>query len=203
MSTPVLFIVTVLVSFLGMIPAGLINSAVMLKSIQKGIKPALILAAGAVTIESAHIFLAIVLVNFLLESSFLFNVFRIASIVLFLAIGIYFYSIRNKHHSETRSFKFKSPFVEGLAVSNLNFLAVPFWAIYATWLETNNWVSSAMDQWAVILVAAVLGSYGTLWVYAAGSKFMKEKFSWFQEKIHLILSGIFFFLALFTLVRLL
>jgi threonine/homoserine/homoserine lactone efflux protein len=197
-----IFTLAFFISFIGMIPAGLINSAVMLRALQSGMKPAMVVALGAVLVECAHMLIGIKAIDLLLEEGLIFNVLRWISVAIFTAFAIYFFRKRNHPVDKKGTSRYRSPFIHGLAVSNLNLLAVPFWAFFATWIETAGFVENAWIFRAEIISGAALGSLVTLYLYARMAEWLNRKFDWFQGRINLILAGVFLFLAVFTLYKL-
>lgn len=130
---------TIFLSYFGSLPFGMINLNVLYTELTRSRKEAVVMAFGAALIELLQGIVAAIVFSRLIYISDFEIIFRYASIAVFIGLAIYYWTKPKKainlDHPEIKSSS--KPFLKGLALSSLNFMAIPFWLIILTMITSH------------------------------------------------------------------
>lgn len=144
------FIVGLVFSFLGSIPPGTMNLAVLQLGLEHKIKIALRFSLAVAIIEYPYAWIAVAFEDWVTSSPVIIENFQLITAIVMTVIGIF--TIWSAHKPSEFSAKFsKSGFRRGLVFSILNPMAIPFWIGITAYLKAQGWVD--------ISTAAFLHSY--------------------------------------------
>lgn len=133
------FIIGVVFSFLGSIPPGTLNLAVLQLGMEHKIKTALRFSLAVAIIEYPYAWIAVVFEDWITSSPIVVENFQLITAVVMTAIGAF--SIWSARKPSEFSVRFnESGFRRGLILSILNPMAIPFWVAYTAFLKSQGWI---------------------------------------------------------------
>jgi threonine/homoserine/homoserine lactone efflux protein len=141
------FIVGLFFSFLGSIPPGTLNLAVLQLGMEHKIKTALRFALAVSIIEYPYAWIAVVFEGWVTSSPVIVDNFQLITAIVMTVIGAF--SIWSARKPSEFSVRFnESGFRRGLVLSILNPMAIPFWVAYTAFLKSQSWIDLS-TQWLV------------------------------------------------------
>ncbi len=123
---------TIILSYFGSLPFGMINLNVLYAELTRSRKAALLMAFGAAIIEFVQGVVAAIIYARLVHFSSFEYIFKWAAIAVFIALALYYFFKPKKKsfdldHPDLE--KDGHPFMKGLLLSSFNFMAIPFWLV--------------------------------------------------------------------------
>lgn len=189
---------TILLSYIGSLPFGMINLNVLYAEMTQGRRAAVAMAFGAAIVEALQGITAAIVYFRLLHLSQIEPYLKIAATVVFAGFVIYHLSKRQSQQAidvrDTTSSN-ASPLVKGLLLSSLNFMALPFWLIILTMLA--DWFHGewAWSHMIIFGLCAGAGGFAASMTYAiAGRRFIQPD-SWIYRHLDLCMAILFATLA--------
>lgn len=157
-----------IVSFLGLLPVGMINLMVVQSTISHNLKEGLKVALGATLVHVVQAFIAFQFIAFFSQYPKLEYGIQVAVIPILLLLGIFFFTKKNTPTTSKKTKKHQQfpNFIKGLVISGLNVAAIPFWMFYATYFATMGWVSIVYPYLLFLMGGVAVGTFGVLLVYA-------------------------------------
>ena len=141
------FFVGRIISFIGSIPPGTLNLAVLQLGMEQKIKTALRFALAVSIIEYPYAWIAVVFEDWVTASPVIVDNFQLITAIVMIAIGVF--SIWSARKPSEFSVRFnESGFRRGLVLSILNPMAIPFWVAYTAFLKSQGWIDLS-TQWLV------------------------------------------------------
>ena len=195
-----LIFVAILFSYLGSLPAGMINLNVLYIELKEGRKASLAMAIGAALIEVIQGGVAVILYTRLVSFSSYEYLFRWGGIAVFFGLAIY-YIVKSKLPIElpTEDDEAASPIIRGMLLSSANFLAVPFWLVVLAILNDKMTFKWELINMLIFSIGAgmggVLASLTYIWI---GRKLISTT-SLVYKYLDYVLSAIFFLLGMFAI----
>ncbi len=169
------FVAGALVSFLGSLPVGILNVLIVQISLQKGLKSAFSFAFACAVIELGYSYIAVWMSGALLDFAVYKYPIQLFSIVVFLIAGIYYMRKKPAVHEVPHRL---SPFSQGIVLSIINVIAIPFWLVYTSVLTTYHWIDISSGRGTVYFVAGIsLGTVAGLMAFALLSQRINRRFS--------------------------
>lgn len=133
------FLIGAIISFIGSIPPGTLNLAVLQLGMEHKIKTALRFALAVSIIEYPYAWIAVVFEDWITSSPVIVDNFQLITAIVMTVIGAF--SIWSARKPSEFSVRFnESGFVRGLILSILNPMAIPFWIAYTAFLKSQGWV---------------------------------------------------------------
>jgi threonine/homoserine/homoserine lactone efflux protein len=195
------FIIGLVVSFLGSIPLGTVNLAVVQTTINNNFKAGFYFALGATIIELIYSAIAIKFIAILLNSSNLEITIQIFTVPAFFILGIFYF--RKKEEAEAFKIKKGRSFYNGLIIGLINPLQIPFWIGYGSYLLTNGWIQNDNDLLNVFIIGITVGTLAVLTLIALLSKTVIAKADLKTKFVNKIIGIVLFSLSGYQLIRLL
>ncbi len=191
-------------SFIGSVPPGVINTSVVHVTLQRGLRAGLVLAAGASLVEWVQAFVAVLFGRFFAahpEVDFWFNVL---ATVVFAALAAYYLLVAKP------AFRIEAvpanghlgDFLRGVGAAALNFLAIPYWVFYTTWLLANGYLRDALITLAVFSTGVMAGTFALLWCYARWAEWLQRRGSVLLRYTYSAIGLIFLALTVWQVARL-
>lgn len=141
------FIIGLIISFIGSIPPGTLNLAVLQLGMEHKIKVALRFAVAVSIIEYPYAWVAVVFEDWITSSPVIVENFQLITAIVMLVIGAF--SVWSARKPSEFSVRFnESGFRRGLILSILNPMAIPFWVAYTAFLKSQGWIDLS-TQWRV------------------------------------------------------
>lgn len=199
-----IFFTGMFISFLGSLPLGTLNIAVMQISISDGIKAAFLFAAGSLVSEVAYVRISLVAMDWVRKQQKLFRILEWITLGIVVALAISsFYAAT--HPSEQKNIILSShvhPFLLGLIMCALNPVQIPFWFGWSTVLFTKKILLPRNSNYNSYISGIALGTMLGNCVFVFGGKLMADKLNNNQDVLSWIIGGIFAITALVQLYKL-
>ena len=133
------FLAGLIFSFLGSIPPGTMNLAILQLGLEHKIKIALRFSIAVALIEYPYAWIAVVFENWVTSSPVIIENFQLITAIVMTVIGVF--TIWSARKPSDFSVKFnQSGFRRGLVLSVLNPMAIPFWIGITAYLKAQGWI---------------------------------------------------------------
>jgi threonine/homoserine/homoserine lactone efflux protein len=167
------FIIGLIISFIGSIPPGTLNLAVLQLGMEHKTKTAIRFATAVAIIEYPYAWIAVVFEDWITSSPVIVDNFQLITALVMLVIGAF--SIWSARKPSELSVKFnESGFRRGLVLSILNPMAIPFWIAYTAFLKSQEWIDLS-TSWR--LHSYVLGTSVGVMILLTLFTFLAKKLS--------------------------
>jgi threonine/homoserine/homoserine lactone efflux protein len=169
------FVAGAVVSFLGSLPVGILNVSIVQISLQKGLQAALSFAFACAIIELGYSYIAVQMTGSLFDLALYKYPIQLFSIAIFLVAGIYY--VRKKPSVQEVKNRL-GPFSQGIVLSIVNVIAIPFWLVYTTALSAYHWIEVDSGREIACFVTGIsLGTMLGLMAFALLSQRINKRFS--------------------------
>ena len=196
------FLIGMLSSAGAVLPPGMLNMSVVTASLESGRETGYRYAAGVVTVFLVQTAVAVVGVNYLRVNPDLVELLSWWAIPVLVCLAAYFFF---KWYRELQSAKsveeqreeedVKHPFRQGMSVSLVNFLAIPYFFAIGSWLMNDGVLSPAAPAKVAFVVGAAAGAMLILAGYARAARWIDARAHYVSSHIHLLVGGLFVVLA--------
>jgi len=195
-------VASVVISFLGTLPIGLITLTIAQRTITQGKNAGMKVALGATIMEFVYTFIAVKALDFFNENVQLNQSIKIASAILFLMVGLYLLFKKPKKEIEIKGKESYKNFIAGLIVGTMNFLIVPFWIFFGLLLESYGMVFENYSKLVVFSIGSALGALLGFILYIWFSALIKEKLTAVTKYTNKIFGILFLILSLVQFLQL-
>ncbi len=200
-----LFLITYFAAFIGVVPPGLVNMTVAKTCVEKGKKSGFYVAIGAGIVILIQAFIAVMLAQYIFDHPIVKRMILRAGLVVFCILAIYFFiqaknrkGIKHKEDKATAHSLFK-----GMLIAALNVFPIPYFVALAGAMD----LSRGMDyDWSLNIsfaVAACLGSFTSLYLYAILFDKIEKKAESFAKFSNYFMAGLMLVLIIVALIRIL
>lgn len=169
------FFIGLIATFLGTIPFGPINLAVVNITLKKGFQHGFRFSIGASLVEMAEVALAIafgsVIQSLLTENILL----QILIIIIFIIVGLYYLLSIPRPVLKSRIKIKVSPFVKGILVAVANPQAIPFWVFLLTFISQYYELNFVGVSLLLFFIGVFGGKLAALVLFGYLSKFLRPK----------------------------
>lgn len=205
MITGKLFIITFFAAFVGVIPPGLVNMTVAKTCLERGKRSGLIVALGASVVVLLQALIAIQLARYIFDDRWMYNMFLRTGVVLFLILGIYFFIKARKRNSSKKLKLAKHgairSFLKGAMISAFNILPIPYFCMIGAALNLKGTVDYDLSTIWSFIIAAALGTFSMLYLYAFFFLKIEIKEDRFAKKSNYFMALLMSILVVITLFR--
>lgn len=184
------------------LPPGMLNMSVATTSLEAGKWAGIRYAAGIVTVFLVQTAIAIIGVNYLRGKPDIVELLSWWAIPVLAFLALYFFFKHYREHISGKSVerqreekKVARPYFEGIAVSLVNFLAIPYFFAIGSWLMADGVLSPAVISKVSFVVGAAAGALLILMAYASGAKWIDRHAHTVTRNIHLLVGLLFLTLA--------
>jgi threonine/homoserine/homoserine lactone efflux protein len=133
------FLIGLIFSFLGSIPPGTLNLAVLQLGMEHKIKTAIRFSMAVAIVEYPYAWIAVVFEDWVTSSPLIIDNFQLITAVVMILIGAFtLWSARKPSEFSVRFNE--SGFRRGIILSILNPMAIPFWIGITAYLKAQGWV---------------------------------------------------------------
>lgn len=133
------FLIGLVFSFIGSIPPGTLNLAVLQLGMEYKIKTALRFSLAVAIIEYPYAWIAVVFEDWVTSSPLIIENFQLITAVVMIVLGGFtLWSARKPSEFSVRFNE--SGFRRGIVLSILNPMAIPFWIGITAFLKAQNWI---------------------------------------------------------------
>jgi threonine/homoserine/homoserine lactone efflux protein len=192
-----------LVSFLGSLPLGTLNIAVMQIAITDGIVSAFMFSAGSLLVEIVYVRLSLVAMDWVTKQEKLFKILEWITLLIVVALAISsFYAALHPSVEENVILSSTLPrFVLGVVMCAVNPVQIPFWFGWSTVLFTKKILLPRNDHYNLYIAGIGLGTLIGNCVFVFGGILISTKISNNQHVLNWVIGGIFAITALIQIWR--
>lgn len=195
------FFIAFILSYVGLIAPGMLNMTACKISVEKGSREALQFSIGASLIVIVQAYIALTFAKLLTNNPAIIENFKIAGIVVFFALSIFFYAQTQKRTKSKSIKKHKkgNSFLIGMGLSIANALAIPFYLTIGVYSEQEGYLRMVLSDKILFVLGASLGVFLLLRTYCKYALIILTKSKLLAKYSNYILSGLFLILGIFTL----
>ena len=193
-----IFITGMFISFLGSLPLGTLNVAIMQLSITDGLMPAMLFGFGTLTAEVVYVRLSLIAMDWIRKQQRILKVLEWITllIVVALAVSSFYAALTPKVTKNVILSSTINRYVLGLGMSALNPVQIPFWFGWSTVLFTKKILLPKNSHYNIYISGIALGTLMGNFVFIYGGRLLAEKISLNQHLLNWIIGGIFALTAL-------
>lgn len=196
-----IFLVGMLVSFLGSLPLGTLNIAAMQISVSDGVGPALMFSTGSLIAEIVYVRISLVAMDWIRKQEKLFRILEwvTLAIVVVLAISSFYAATHPKVEENVVLSSSLPKILLGLIMSAVNPVQIPFWFGWSTVLFTKKVLLPRNDHYNSYIVGIGLGTLLGNCLFVFGGQLIARKINNNQHVLNWIIGAIFAITALIQL----
>ncbi|OLY94846.1 LysE family translocator [Cnuella takakiae] len=192
-----------LISFLGSLPLGTLNVAIMQISISDGLMPAIWFGLGSLTSEVVYVRLSLIAMDWVRKQKKIFSYLEwiTLAIVVALAISSFYAAL---HPSVKKNVILSSTLHRywlGLFMSALNPVQIPFWFGWSTVLFTKGILQPHATQYNWYTLGIGTGTLLGNFVFVFGGLLLSQKLNGNQNVLNWIIGGIFLVTAIIQAIK--
>jgi threonine/homoserine/homoserine lactone efflux protein len=156
-----------LISFIGVIPPGLLNVSAAKISLKEGHNRSFMFSFGVCIVVSVQVYIAVIFAKYLSLHPEVTVILKRVAFVIFLLVSAYFFSTAKSTNIQLEhSIKSKqSRFFQGMFMSALNVFPIPFQAYVVTTLLSFKWMNLEATTIGTYVSGAVMGTFMALYIY--------------------------------------
>jgi threonine/homoserine/homoserine lactone efflux protein len=195
------YLMGLLVSFLGSLPMGTLNVAAMQISVSDGVLSAMQFSLGSLLVEAVYVRLSLVAMDWVRKQEKIFRILEwvTLAIVVVLAIASFYAAM---HPSVQKNVFLSStlPFVVmGATMCAVSPGQIPFWFAWSTVLFTKKILLPKNSYYNTYILGIALGTFGGNCVFIFGGQLVADKLNHRQDIVNWVIGSIFAATALFQL----
>jgi threonine/homoserine/homoserine lactone efflux protein len=193
-----------LISFLGSLPFGTLNTTAFQIAALQGINNALFFALAVVLIELIVVRITLIHANKIDFQSKLFYYVLPITIVLLIYLSVSsFMSSVSHQEMETNTYLFpmiKSSFLLGLLLSTLNPMHIPFWMGWNSILLERKTLDKSPGIYSSYIIGIGLGSIAALMIFIFTGKFIYQNYQQYNHVIAFIMGCLYLGFSFYIIV---
>jgi threonine/homoserine/homoserine lactone efflux protein len=194
------FLIGVAVNFIGYVPFGNVNLTVVQLTINRGIRAAMYFIVSFSIVEFFFTYTIMYFADWFATQQKLLYWLDWILIVVFLVLGLL--SWFNTQKTKEVDYSHKDSIRYGIILGIVNPMQIPFWMIGGTYLISQGWVKTGNGALAIFSLGSALGSFLCLFAFARFSRYLNERFAFSSKVINRSISGVFFLLAAYHIIKL-
>jgi threonine/homoserine/homoserine lactone efflux protein len=186
------------ISFLGALPLGTLNVAVMQISVSDGIAPAIYFSIGALLVEIVYVRVSLVAMDWVRKQKKLFRWLEWITLLIVVALAVSSFIAATDPKVEKNVILSHTihRFWLGVMMSAINPVQIPFWFGWSTVLFTKKILLPRNDYYNVYIAGIGTGTFIGNGIFIFGGQLLVEKLNRNQNILHWIIGGIFALTAL-------
>jgi threonine/homoserine/homoserine lactone efflux protein len=193
----------VLMAYFGLISPGMLNMTALKISMNAGKIEGLKFSIGASLVVFFQAGIALYFADYFTNNPKVIAILKIAAVFIFFALAVFFFMLSKKDLNPKATNEKNNFFVKGILMSSINMLAIPFYLGISIYLSSKDKIIMEQPYILLFVFGASLGSFLIFYTYMVFAKIINDKVSFIAKNINLILSLLFFGLAIFTLIKIL
>jgi len=193
-----IFFTGLFISFLGTLPLGTLNAAILQISAGEGILPAINFSLGALLVEMVYVRLSLVAMDWVRQRKKLFGWFEWVSIFIVVLLAIASFIAATKE-SSTKNILLGNavpPFILGLGLSAINPVQIPFWFGWSTVLFARKILLPINLHYNIYITGIGIGTFIGNAVFVFGGRFVVNNLNTNMQIINWVIGGVFALTAL-------
>lgn len=187
------FLVGMLVSFLGSLPLGTLNIAAMQISVSDGIAAALFFSLGSLLAEVIYVRLSLVAMDWIRKQERILKILEWVTLLIVVALAVAsFYSATHPTQEKNVILSSNLPKVLlGFTMSALNPVQIPFWFGWSTVLFTKKILLPRNDHYNIYIAGIGIGTFIGNLLFIFGGRIIADKINNNQHILSWAIGGIF------------
>lgn len=199
-----IFILGLVIAFVGVIPPGLLNMTAAKISLKEDSSRGILFSIGVCVIVCLQTYLAAIFAKYLSNHPEVINILQRVAFVIFVLITVYFFLLARKQPKPDVEANVRSKhrrFFQGMLLSALNVFPIPYQAYMTLTLASFGWLTFEMYSIIAYVAGAATGTFVMLYVYIFFfDKINNEKLT-SQKSMNYIIGTITGIIAIFTLIN--
>ena len=206
MSITAIFFLSLLVSFIGVLPPGMLNMSAAKISLKEGHNRGFMFSIGVCLVVCLQTFMATVFAKYLSEHPDVTNILKRVALVIFILISVYFF-VKAKKNTTTPELENsvqskQSRLFQGILLSALNIFPIPFQAYVITTLVSFNWITLENTSIGAYIAGAAMGTSIALYIYILFFDTLKKTKLVTPKNMNYAIGSITLVVAIITLINL-
>jgi threonine/homoserine/homoserine lactone efflux protein len=163
-----LFLLGFSVAAVGVIPPGLLNISAAKISVTVGYQRSVSFSIGVCLVVLVQTLVALLFSRYISEHPEVVSVLKLVAVVIFVLVGIYYGFIARPKSTELSTVDMsskKSYLFQGMFLSAINFLPIPYQAYMALTFSSWDWFHFDAYENGLYIAGATMGTFSTLYVY--------------------------------------
>lgn len=205
MTITIVFFLGFLAALIGVVPPGLLNMTAAKISLKEGHIRGIMFAIGACVTVFFQTYIAAIFAKYITNHPEIVEVLQRVALVIFILITIYFLFLAKKQPKQSVGLKIRSKhsrFFQGILLSALNVLPIPYQAYMTITLSSFGWLLLDKMNIVTYVSGAVMGSFAMLYMYIFFFDKIRGRTSFTSQKnMNYIIGGITGVISIITLVN--
>lgn len=206
MTITAIFFLSLLISFIGVLPPGMLNMSAAKISLKEGHNRAFMFSTGVCLVVGGQTLIATIFAKYLSKNPDITNILRRVALVVFILISIYFF-LKAKKNTTTPDIEDsiqskQSRFFQGMFMSAINIFPIPFQAYVVTTLLSFNWLTLDNTSIGSYIAGATMGTSIALYIYILFFDHLKNTKITTPKNMNYAIGSITLVVALITLFNL-
>jgi len=201
-----IFFLGLIIALVGVIPPGLLNMTAAKVSLKEGPNRGIIFSVGVCLIVFLQTYIAAMLARYLNNHQDAVEILQRVAFVIFVLITVYFLLLAKtptKQELETESKSAHSRFFQGMFLSAINLLPIPYQAYMTITIAGFGWFNFEKTSILTYVTGAAMGTFVMLYVYIFFFDKVKNKKLTTQKNMNYIIGTITGIVAGITLINIL
>lgn len=190
-------------AYFGLISPGMLNMTTLKIRINNGKKASVKFSSGAALIVFLQAGIALFFADYFVKNPQIIKLLKMIAVGVFFILAVFFYLLSRKELKPKATNNKGNYFLNGMAMSSVNMLAVPFYLGISIYLASDDKIIIEQPYITLFVFGAALGSFLLFYTYMIFAKIIIRKVSYIAKNINVILSLLFFFLGIFTMIKIL
>ena len=204
MSITIVFFLGFLVALIGVVPPGLLNMTAANISLREGHTRGIMFSVGACVIVSVQTYVAAIFARYISNHTEIVEILQRVAFVIFILITIYFLFIakeKPEHDIELKVRSKHSRFFQGMLLSAINLLPIPYQAYMTITLASFNWLDFDKTSIITYVAGAVMGTFVMLYMYIFFFNKIRGKRFTSQKNMNYVIGGVTGIISIITLIN--
>jgi threonine/homoserine/homoserine lactone efflux protein len=198
------FFLGLFVALVGVVPPGLLNMTAANISLREGHVRGIMFSIGACVIVFIQTYLAAIFARYISNHLEIIEVLQRVAFVIFVLITIYYLFIAKNKPEQSLEFKIRSKhsrFFQGMLLSAINVLPIPYQAYMTITLASFGWLE--FDKISVVsyVSGAVMGTFVMLYMYIFFFDKIRSKSFTSQKNMNYVIGTVTGVISIITLIN--
>lgn len=193
----------VMMAYFGLISPGMLNMTALKIRINNGKKASVKFSLGAALIIFLQASIALFFVDYFVKNQQVIELLKIVAVGVFFILALFFLFLSRKELKPKSTNNKENYLLNGMAMSSVNMLAIPFYLGISIYLASDDKIIIEQPYIMLFVFGAASGSFLLFYTYIIFAKIIIQKVSYIAKNINMILSLLFFFLGIFTIIKIL
>ena len=168
MNITLIFFIGLIVALIGVIPPGLLNMTAAKISLKEGHVRGVLFSVGVCLVVLVQTAIAAIFAKYLSRHPEVIHILQRVAFVVFVLITVYYFFIAKSQPSSQLQPKIKSKhsrFFQGMFLSAINMLPIPYQAYMTLTLASVGWLSFDKMSIGSYVAGAAMGTFVMLYIY--------------------------------------